>query len=165
MRLSTAVPEHAIQHLITATFPDARARARLPGSRDDYELPFGAPKRPSKLLWVPNCETVRFRWLHPLRSLVPPASPFTPDQVALDRRSILFWASAPLKLSPPTPRILKPARAQGFQATPRHPKAPLRNRERHSSNLARRLQLATWRRPAHLGPKASADSPRFKLGT
>lgn len=87
--------ERASQHLIAAAFPDARARARLPGSRDDYELPFSAPKRPSRLLWVLKRETARFRWPHPLRSLDPPASPFTPDQVALDRRSILFWASRP----------------------------------------------------------------------
>jgi hypothetical protein len=66
--------------------------------------------------WITSGGTAPFRQLHRLRSLTPPANPFTPSQVALKRRPILSWSSAPLELSPPTPRILRPARAHWARA-------------------------------------------------
>jgi hypothetical protein len=50
--------------------------------------------------------------LHPLRSFVPSASPFAPIRVSPNRRPLLSWVSAPLELSPPTPRTLGPIHAR-----------------------------------------------------
>jgi len=70
----------------------------------------------------PSDGTRPFRQLHPLRSLDPPPSPFTPAWVAPNRRPILSWASAPLELSPSTPRVLvDPLRPRGPEHAP-HPK-------------------------------------------
>jgi len=44
LQLSTAVLERRLLVLITAGFFDARARAQLPDSPDDYELPFVEPE-------------------------------------------------------------------------------------------------------------------------
>ena len=86
-------------------------KARLPGSPDDYEVPFHAPRRASRSLRARASGIVLFRRLHPLRSVVPPASPFAPDRVAPNRRPILSWASASLERSPSTPRSLGPVHA------------------------------------------------------
>jgi hypothetical protein len=51
-----------------------RTKATFPS---DYGFPFRAPKHTSRLPWISNRGANSFRWLHPSRSLVPPASPFT----------------------------------------------------------------------------------------
>jgi hypothetical protein len=83
-----------------------RPSAQSPGSPDAW-APFRyARGRTSRSPWTPSGETVPFRQLHRLRSVDPPASPFAPAQVSLNRRPLLSWVSASLELSPPTPRIL-----------------------------------------------------------
>jgi hypothetical protein len=133
LRSSTDVLERSHSDLVTARFTDAHARAQLPGSPDDYELPFRAllgsppqPRRPASthrltrfpVTLGPCRETAPFRQLHPLRSLDPPASPFAPTQVAPSLRPILSWVFAPLELSPSTPRILEPARTTRVRTCP-----------------------------------------------
>jgi hypothetical protein len=66
-----------------------RPRAQLPGSPEDYELPFDEPKPASRSPWTPSNGTVMPRRLHPLRSLDPPASPFTPARANPNQRPIL----------------------------------------------------------------------------
>jgi hypothetical protein len=83
-----------------------RPSARSPGSPDAWASFWHARGRTSRSPWTPSGETVPFRQLHRLRSLDPPASPFAPARVSLNRRSLLSWVSASLELSPPTPWIL-----------------------------------------------------------
>jgi hypothetical protein len=97
--------------LLPLVSPTPTLLTQSPGSPNDYGLPFHAPKRASRSPWVQAAELAPFRQLHPPRSLDPPASPFTPTRVAPSRRPILSWVSASLKISPPTPRILRPAQA------------------------------------------------------
>jgi hypothetical protein len=44
LRLSTDAQERDTQRLIATNFTDSRACTQLPGSLDDYELPFHAPE-------------------------------------------------------------------------------------------------------------------------
>jgi hypothetical protein len=92
-----------------------------------------ARRHASRSPWTPSGETVPFRQLHRLRSLDPPASPFAPAQVSLNRRPMLSWVSAPLELSPPTPWILRPVLPRGSDTRSR-PRA----RARSSQDLAAR---------------------------
>jgi hypothetical protein len=112
LRSSTDVLDRRRPSLITASFRDARAHAQLPASPADYELPFHTP-RGRRFPVTPSSSdgTEPFRPLHPLRSLDPLASPFTPTRVAPSQRPLLSWPSAPPELSPSTPRILGPAQA------------------------------------------------------
>jgi len=96
LRLSTCVRGRTPRVLITARFTNAHAFTQLPGSPDDYAFPFHAPSRrfheprsastsfeyASRSAWVSSSRTVPSHWLHPLRSLDPPASPFAPPRVA-----------------------------------------------------------------------------------
>jgi hypothetical protein len=72
-------------------------------------------KRASRSPWVSCRGTVPFRQLHLLRSFTP-SSESVRDWLGfpLTRRPILSWDSAPLELSPPTPRILDPSRPEGL---------------------------------------------------
>jgi hypothetical protein len=70
------------------------------------------------LPWILAAGLLPFRWLHLLRSLDPPASPFALTRVASSQRPILSWVSAPLELSPSTPRILRPARSTRLRTCP-----------------------------------------------
>jgi hypothetical protein len=96
-------------------------RVQLPGSPDDYEVLFRAPRRAPQLLRARTSGTVLFRQLHPLRSVLPPASPFAPTQVAPVRRSILSWAFSSLEVSPPRLGACPRARPEGHTRRP-HPK-------------------------------------------
>jgi len=125
LQSSTDVLGRTSQSLIASSFPDAHAYARLPGSPGDYGFPFHAPRRASQSPWAPSCRTIPFRRLHLLRSFDPPTSPCAPNRVAPLRRSILSWASAPLKRSPSSPRILDPPRPP-LRAPPLRPKTPVR---------------------------------------
>jgi hypothetical protein len=113
-------------------FPDVHAFTQLPGSPADYELPFHAPKHASRLPWVSRRGTAPFRQHHPLRSFVPSCESVR-DWVGfpLSNRSIPSWVSAPLELSPSTPRILDPP---GLEA--------------RTLTFARRLRFATQRTAA-----------------
>jgi hypothetical protein len=95
-------------------------KAQLPGSPDDYEVPFHAPRRASRSLRARASGTVPFRQLHPLRSVDPPASPFAPGQVAPNRRPILSWAFASLEPSPPRLGVSNPPAPRGTR-TPSSP--------------------------------------------
>jgi hypothetical protein len=97
----------------TCGFADVHAFTQLPGSPAGYELPFHAPKHASRLPWVSRRGTTPFRQHHPLRSFDPSCESVR-DWVGfpLPNRPIPSWLSAPLELSPPTPRILYPPRLE-----------------------------------------------------
>jgi hypothetical protein len=84
---------------------------------DDYELPFRKLNARFPVTLISNDEALPFRWLHLLRSLVPPANPFAPARVTPDQRPLLSWVSAPPELSPPAPRILYPLQPES-RSTP-----------------------------------------------
>jgi hypothetical protein len=109
LRLSSGVRRRTTRVLVTDGFPDACAFTPLPGSPVGYELPFRAPRRASKSLWVSRRGTTSFHQPHPLRSFDPSCESVR-DWVEspLPNRSIPSWASAPLEPSPSTPRILDP---------------------------------------------------------
>jgi len=155
--LSTAVPEHAIRHLVTAAFPDARARARLPGSRDDYELPFGAPKRSSRLLWVPNCEPSGFVGFTHFEALILPR--VRSHRTRLPRTEGRYSSG----LSCPSEAFASHASDSQTRARsriPNHSTTPEGTASRSGEPLLQPwpegFQPATWLRSAHLGPKASS---------
>jgi hypothetical protein len=106
-------------NLITTGFPDAHARDAVAWFPRRLWAPF-FPCR-STLVWSPwvrDSRTASFRQLHPLRSFVPPASPFTLTRVASSQRPILSWAYASLKYSPSTPRIFDPPEPPGSEHAP-----------------------------------------------
>ena len=111
LQLSTCVLGRTTRFLVTAGFTDFHAFTRLPGSPAGYGLPFGAPKCASRLPRVSCRGIVPFRWLHLLRSFTPSGESVR-NWVGFPRtsRPILSWDSAPLELSPSTPRILDPPR-------------------------------------------------------
>jgi len=106
--------------LITASFPDAHARARWPGSPDDYGRPFLRKPKPasSRTPRAPTNGIVASRQLHPLRSLDPPASPFTNDPGCPEPPGRSSPGLSPLKSSPPTPGSLEPAYASRRKQRP-----------------------------------------------
>jgi hypothetical protein len=69
--------------------------------------PFREPKPASRSPGTTDRGTAPFRRLHLLRSLPPPASPFTRRRVSPPPRPLLSWVSPPLKY-PPEPRSLDP---------------------------------------------------------
>jgi hypothetical protein len=72
-------------------------------------------KRASWSPWVSCRGTASFRQLHLLRSFTPSGESVR-DWLGfpLTCRPLLSWVSAPLELSPPTPRILDPSRPEGL---------------------------------------------------
>jgi len=113
--LVTGVLERTHWRLVSARFPDVHAYAQLPGSPDTYELPFRTPKRTSRLPWTPASGTVPFHQLLPLRSLIPPASPFANDPSYPVPPADTLLDLSPLKSSPYTPGILGPARTRRLE--------------------------------------------------
>jgi hypothetical protein len=109
-------PTPALSHscLDPRTTMDSLSRSRPTLQRTEVRL--HAFKNPSRSSWIPSDGTEPFRQLHPFRSLLPPASPFTPTRVAPSQRPILSWTSASLELSPSTPRILYPSWTTRIQA-------------------------------------------------
>jgi len=97
LQSSTSAQRRAFRVLIAACFTDSHARAQLPGSPDDYGLPFHAPKRASRSPWNPSDQTAPSRWLRLLRSLAPLANPFAPARVAPTWAPFLSWVFAPLE--------------------------------------------------------------------
>jgi hypothetical protein len=112
-------------------------------------------KRASRSPWISCRGIAPFRQLHLLRSFTP-SSKSVHDWLGfpLTRRPILSWVSAPLELSPSTPRILDPSRPEGLntnsclaardskdrgptcQVRPsRFPKAPVRTSRRIPASL------------------------------
>jgi len=73
----------------------------------------------SRSPWVTTDGVAPARQLHPLRSFTPSANPFASTQVALRRRPLLSWASAPPATKPTKPRSLEPARARRPEHDPR----------------------------------------------
>jgi hypothetical protein len=84
----------------------------------------------SRSLWIPDRLTAPSRALHLLRSLVPPASPFTPGQVSLtltaDALLVFcpFRAFAPRTSGPPPARVspshsLPPGGSSAYERTSR----------------------------------------------
>jgi len=125
LRLSTGVQETHRRDLIAADFTDFRARDAVAWLR--------------QRLWDQFSRTeARFpitlghlRWGRPhsasftrFEALLPPSSPFAPNQVALARRPLLSWAPAPPTTVPSQPRILRPARPQ-VTNTDLRPEAPV----------------------------------------
>ena len=84
LQLSTDVLNRAVQDLITARFTDSHAFTQLPGSPDDYELPFDAPERTPP--GHPGSQ--------PTNQLVPPASPTSKLSSSCRIRS--HWIGLPL---------------------------------------------------------------------
>jgi hypothetical protein len=111
MRSSTNVLKRCFPDLIAAGFPDSHAFDAVAWFPPRLWAPFSRAETRFPVPLGPSRRTAPFRQLHPLRSLDPPASPFTPTRVAPSRRPILSWVVASLKISPPTPRILRPAQA------------------------------------------------------
>jgi hypothetical protein len=132
LRSSSGVLRRTTRVLVTGGFPDVHAFTQLPGSPADYELPFHAPRRASWSPWVSCRGTASFHQHHPLRSFDPSCESVR-DWVGspLSNRSIPSWVSAPLELSPSTPRILDPPRL-----------------EARTLAFARRLRFATQRTAA-----------------
>ena len=85
------------RRLVASGFPDARARAQLPGSPGDYGLPFAELTPDSRLPWTTD-EGRPFRQLHPLRSFHPPASTFPPTRVAPNRRAAALLGFVPSRV-------------------------------------------------------------------
>jgi len=119
----------------TGGFPDAHAFARLPGSPNGYELPFGSPKRAARSLQVSSHGVGSFRQLHLLRSFDPSCeSVHGRLGLPLTDRPILSWASAPLELSPPglgvsdplEPRLAHGPRVRGLAARDAGDRGPSR---------------------------------------
>jgi hypothetical protein len=101
LRSSTGLSEREHLRLVTRGFPDAHAHAQLPGSPADYGLPFHPARGPCFPFALDAGARGRpLTQLHPLRSLTPPESPFTPPQVAPRRRPLLSWRSALLEHVP-----------------------------------------------------------------
>jgi hypothetical protein len=132
LRLSSGVQKCTTRVLVTCSFPDAHAFTRLPGSPAGYELPFHAPKHASRSPWGSRRGTTSFHQHHPLRSFDPSCESVR-DWFGspLANRPIPSWVSAPLELSPSTPRSLDPP---GLEA--------------RTLTIARRLRLATQRTAA-----------------
>jgi hypothetical protein len=76
--------------------------------------------------WTPANGTVTSRQLHPLRSLDPPASPFTYDPSCPEPPGRSSPGLSPLKPSPPTPGSLEPAYASRRKQRPTPESAGLR---------------------------------------
>jgi len=76
LQLSTGVQECTVLRLVASGFTDAHAFTQLPGSPDDYELPFDEPKLASRSFWTQDSGITPFRQLHLLRSFAPLANPF-----------------------------------------------------------------------------------------
>jgi hypothetical protein len=89
-------------------FTDVHAFTRLPGSPDDYGLPFRAPRRTSRSSWTPPDGTALFRQLHLLRSFLPFARPFLQRWVAPPPQAVALGFLPLRSFAPPTPRILDP---------------------------------------------------------
>lgn len=80
LQLSTEHERQDTRGLVTPGFPDARTKARLPGSPRDYGISFRRPKVhfPSSLdLEHLSCLSNRH---HLLRSFFPPVNPFAPAE-------------------------------------------------------------------------------------
>jgi hypothetical protein len=107
------------RRLVASGFPDARARAQLPGSPGDYELPFPGPRPGSRLPWT-TVEDRPSRQLHPLRSLAPPASPSPPTRVAPNRQVAALLGFVPSRVPSRTsdPRTRSEDRGPPRQARP-----------------------------------------------
>jgi len=169
--LSADVLERTTRCLITASFPDARALARLPGSPGDYELPFQTPKRPSRSPRTPSRRTVPFRLLHPLRSFDPRVNPCVSSRVASKRPPILSWVLVPLESSPSTPRILRPAFARGLRHAPALRRGPLpepedsNRRPQRNSGARRKGPLSPSRRVSPPQDTSAPPRPRRQLPT
>jgi hypothetical protein len=157
LRSSTGVRRRTRPSRVTDGFKRRpRPRARLPRFPADYEVPFHAPRRASQSLRARASRTVQFRQLHPLRSLIPPASPFAPGQVAPNRRSILSWVSILPRALPSTPWSLSDP-----PAPRRHGHRPLpKDRTRDSKDLAapraRRDLTSSTRKPARASRRIPA---------
>jgi len=108
-----------------------RPKAQLPDSPDDYEIPFGELAPTTRYPWTPNGRTARLHKLHPLRSFIPPASPFTSRRVAPSRRPVLPWCSSPSETStnlgpstPPDPKIEHGPTPESASPRPGGPQPP-----------------------------------------
>jgi len=133
-----------------------RPRARLPGFPADYEVPFDAPRCASQSLRARASGTVSFRQLHPLRSVLPPASPFAPGQVAPNRRPILSWVSILPRALPSTPRSLSdPPAPRGHGHHP-HPKDRTGDAKDLAAPRARRDLTSSTRKPARASRRIPA---------
>jgi hypothetical protein len=76
--LSTRVQSRTARRLVTVCFQGPPPCGRVAISPDGYGLPFGLPRYASRSPWALSSRVASYRWLHPLRSLVPPTSPFSP---------------------------------------------------------------------------------------
>jgi len=136
--------------------------------------PFSPGKRASRSPWISCRGTVSFRQLHLLRSFTP-SSESVRDWLGfpLTRRPILSWVSAPLELSPPTPRILDPSRPEGLNtksclaardSKDRSPTCRVRPSRfpEVSVRTSRRIPAPLRGRPA---PPLDGDSFSLDLGT
>jgi hypothetical protein len=101
----------------------------------------------SRSPWTPALGVVPLTQLHPLRSLVPPESPFTPPRVAPRRRPLLSWCCALLELV-----LLDLGTSTRPDLTVRTPPAPLET-DRDFEDLRERAAST---------PAAGRDPPRRK---
>jgi hypothetical protein len=167
------------RRLVASGFPDARARAQLPGSPGDYGLPFPRPRPGSRSPWTTN-EDRPSRQLHPLRSLAPPTSPFPPTRVAPNRQAAallgFFPSRVPSRTSDPRtrsedrspPRQVRPPRRceqQRFDLSAAS--GPLRDRaapplDGAPSPAALGPAVTRWSRPSELRSARKVTALRRK---
>jgi len=134
--------------LITDRFTDSHARAQLPGSPADYELPFRLPRRADLLVTLGLAgEPALFSELHLLRSFLPPASPFSTDASCPTAAADTLLGSSSPEPSPTTPRSLNP---------PKHPKALQHDR---SARRPRPLTKGPPRLESLVNPSAQVGIP------
>jgi hypothetical protein len=126
LQLSTAVLERALRALSSSVSPDAHTFARLPGSPDDYGSSFHAPRRISRVPWNPVCGTAPFRRLRLLRSLDPPANPFSTDPSCPEPAADALLGFCPSRVF--SSLALDPRTRPGLSLDTRHcSKAPARD--------------------------------------
>jgi hypothetical protein len=154
-----AIPR-SLSALVSPTPALARACLDPPTPMDSLS----ASKPASRSPWDRATKRPALRPLRLLRRLVPSASPFGPTQVAPRRPPILSWSFAPLKRSPSTPRILRPAQltqeraehAASPEGSPARPEGPCDPSRRVSPPRTRKDTRQTRRRipiPFETGPR------------
>jgi hypothetical protein len=125
LQLSTDVPERTLRNLVTVSFtrrPRLHALAWIPGR---LWLLFQR-RSTSRVTWIPACRTARFRQLRLLRSLDPPANPFSTDPSCPEPTADALLGFCPSRAF--SSLALDPRTRPGRDLSTRHcPKAPTRD--------------------------------------
>jgi len=131
--------------------PRSRAVAWFP---QRLWVPFSRSREnASRSPWVRITELVSFRQLHPLRSLVPPVSPFAPNPSCPVPAVVTLLGSYPSGAFPPTPWALWPAQTTRIWTCPR-PKTQARLK----GPLSPSRRVRPFQIQKHLETTSSTDS-------